>query len=388
MSTTQQVTPERMRHVANVYERLAKQFDDSDDNEVVVLLRAGAEAMERAEPREMGPGIASIGHTEDGQVVVDYGQTGPWQWVRFTPEQAEQFASTVLRKAALARAARGETELAGDDAVLRHVTTAASLLEGVDPNELTDRAVASVLSIAVQDLHAACDARRREAQQMPFQQRVDEWLLACFGAAIARDHTERSHRFLEEALETVQATGTTLSEAHQLVDYVYGRPPGELPQEIGGTLVTLVALCAAHGVDMAQCGEAELERVWTKVEAIRAKQAAKPKHSPLPEDTGPPGAQSRQALLTELMVLVSDPHRLWPDARARLTAILNAELASASEEKAATPDYRDILRDVLAEGALVLSTPLLYRVRDAMRAAAMDDNGGKTARQASAEVQP
>ena len=28
--------------------------------------------------------------------------------------------------------------------------------------------------------------------------------------------------------------------------------------------------------------DAELVRVWTKVEAIRAKQAAKPKHSPLP----------------------------------------------------------------------------------------------------------
>ena len=39
------------------------------------------------------------------------------------------------------------------------------------------------------------------------------------------------HRFLEEALELVQACGATASEAHQLVDYVYGRPVGEPAQE-------------------------------------------------------------------------------------------------------------------------------------------------------------
>jgi hypothetical protein len=116
-----------------------------------------------------------------------------------------------------------------------------------------------------------------------FQGRVDPWLLTCFGESIARDRQERSHRFLEEALETVQAAGTTASEAHQLVDYVFGRPVGELPQEIGGTMVTLAALCLAHQVDMAEAGEAELARIWTKVETIRAKQAAKPKHGPLPE---------------------------------------------------------------------------------------------------------
>lgn len=128
----------------------------------------------------------------------------------------------------------------------------------------------------------------RRAASGGFQRRVDPWLLSCFGEAIARDRTERSHRFLEEAIETVQATGTTRSEAHQLVDYVFDRPAGELPQEIGGVMVTLAALCLAHGVDMAEAGEIELARVWTKVEKIRAKQAAKPKHSPLPEHVKKP----------------------------------------------------------------------------------------------------
>lgn len=115
-----------------------------------------------------------------------------------------------------------------------------------------------------------------------FQQRVQPWLLACFGELISGDREERNHRFLEEAIELVQANGCTASEAHQLVDYVFGRPVGELSQEAGGVMVTLAALCLASDVDMHQCGEVELARIWTKVEAIRTKQAAKPKHSPLP----------------------------------------------------------------------------------------------------------
>lgn len=116
----------------------------------------------------------------------------------------------------------------------------------------------------------------------PFQARVQPWMLECFGAEIAADKIERNHRFFEEATEAVQANGMTRSEAHQLVDYTFDRPVGELHQEIGGVMVTLAALCLASGQDMHAAGETELARIWTKVEAIRAKQAAKPKHSPLP----------------------------------------------------------------------------------------------------------
>ena len=116
-----------------------------------------------------------------------------------------------------------------------------------------------------------------------FQARVQPWMMACFGPEIAADTQERNHRFLEEALELVQACGATASEAHQLVDYVYGRPVGDKHQEIGGVMVTLAALCLAQGQNMHAAGEMELARIWTKVEQIRAKQAAKPKHSPLPE---------------------------------------------------------------------------------------------------------
>ncbi|WP_255503068.1 hypothetical protein [Cupriavidus sp. UME77] len=121
------------------------------------------------------------------------------------------------------------------------------------------------------------------AMPAPFQARVQPWMLECFGVEIAADAQERNHRFLEEALELVQACGATASEAHQLVDYVYGRPVGDKAQEVGGVMVTLAALCLAQGLDMHAAGETELARIWTKVEQIRAKQAAKPKHSPLPQ---------------------------------------------------------------------------------------------------------
>lgn len=124
-----------------------------------------------------------------------------------------------------------------------------------------------------------------------FQARVRPWMLACFGEQIAADTMERNHRFLEEALELVQACGCTASEAHQLVDYVYGRPVGERSQEVGGVMVTLAALCLAQGLDMHAAGETELARVWTKVDVIRAKQAAKPKNSPLPATPTPPQPQ-------------------------------------------------------------------------------------------------
>ncbi len=109
-------------------------------------------------------------------------------------------------------------------------------------------------------------------------------MLKCFGAEIAADKTERNHRFLEESLELVQAGGCTASEAHQLVDYVFGRPVGDHAQEVGGVMVTLAALCSAFGVNMYDCAHREIDRIIKPemIERIRAKQAGKPKHSPLP----------------------------------------------------------------------------------------------------------
>ena len=123
-------------------------------------------------------------------------------------------------------------------------------------------------------------------KRLAFQWRVQPWMFACFGQEIATDITERNYRFLEESLELVQSTGCKVGEAHQIVDYVFNRPVGDPDQEVGGVMVTLAALCLASGLDMHQCGEVELTRVWGAIERIRAKQASKPKLSLSPLQGG------------------------------------------------------------------------------------------------------
>lgn len=110
-----------------------------------------------------------------------------------------------------------------------------------------------------------------------FQGRVSDWVRRCFGDAIAYDMTERSFRFLEEALELVQSVGCTKEQAQALVDYVYSRPRGTTKQEVGGVQVTLAAFCSAADIDMAHEGEQELRRVDTPelIQKIRRKQASK-----------------------------------------------------------------------------------------------------------------
>jgi NTP pyrophosphatase (non-canonical NTP hydrolase) len=138
-------------------------------------------------------------------------------------------------------------------------------------------------------------------KQTSYQARIHEWVLECFGPVVAGDKRERNHRFLEEAMELVQACGCTQFEAHQLVNYVFSRPVGDTPQEVGGVMLTLASLCHTQGIDMIECGETELARVWTKVEQIRAKQAAKPKHSPLPLRLGNEVILAHKKLMTDLL---------------------------------------------------------------------------------------
>lgn len=115
-----------------------------------------------------------------------------------------------------------------------------------------------------------------------FQDRVHAWMGECFTADVVADKVERNHRYVEESLELVQSLGCTREDAHMLVDYVFDRPSGEPHQETGGAMVTLAALCNANGINLVDAADAELARCWTKIDQIRAKQAGKPKHSPLP----------------------------------------------------------------------------------------------------------
>jgi hypothetical protein len=147
-------------------------------------------------------------------------------------------------------------------------------------------------------------------QRKTFQGRVSDWMLACFGADISSDRVERGHRYLEESLELVQTCDVTREEAHQLVDYVFDRPVGDRVQETGSALTTLAALCHATGIDMASAGETELARIWTLVEKIRAKQAAKPKGSAIPIPMPPRAPGPTQAQTDALQALADDAQRL------------------------------------------------------------------------------
>jgi hypothetical protein len=108
-------------------------------------------------------------------------------------------------------------------------------------------------------------------------------MAACFPQSSLTDVPERTHRFLEEALELAQAQGCSRDDALALVNYVYGRPDGELHQEVGGVLVTLAGLCNAAKISMDDAGDRELDRNWAKIDRIRRKQAMRPQGSPLPQ---------------------------------------------------------------------------------------------------------
>lgn len=116
----------------------------------------------------------------------------------------------------------------------------------------------------------------------PFQLETRSWLIACVGLEDANSKQLRNWRFLEEALELVQACGSTKEEALSLIDYVYDRPVGDKFQEVGGVMTTLHALGNAQEIDVEEAGETELDRCWNNIEKIRMKHFAKPNHGPLP----------------------------------------------------------------------------------------------------------
>lgn len=177
---------------------------------------------------------------------------------------------------------------------------------------------------------AAWNRRTPPAGQSDFQTRVDAWMDACFGNTIKSDKLERADRFCEEALELCQTmSGFSKDRAHALVDYVFGRPEGETFQEVGGVMITLAALCNTVDLNIDEAQETELARVWTKVEQIRAKQAAKPTGSALP--ITPNASQSDDALAVQLRNILDMFGANEFRARA-LVPIMNAREASARAE--------------------------------------------------------
>lgn len=124
-----------------------------------------------------------------------------------------------------------------------------------------------------------------------FQDGVAEWMGQCFLPSLYSNMTERGDRLLEEVLELLQAHGYDKARVPTLVDYVFDRPVGEPPQEVGGVMVTLAGYCWVAGLDMHAAGDAELARINQPdvMAKIRAKQEAKNAlhfDTPLPGNAG------------------------------------------------------------------------------------------------------
>lgn len=155
-----------------------------------------------------------------------------------------------------------------------------------------------------------------EPGRVSFQDQVRDWLLECFGQHIAGDKQERGDRLLEEVFELLQSGGYSRDRVAALRDYVWDREPGDASQEVGGVMVTLAAYCWAHEIDMESAGRAEVERIWGKIELIRAKQAAKPTGSALPvagsdriEQPGPGRVSVPEDELQSVLALIERERR-------------------------------------------------------------------------------
>lgn len=108
------------------------------------------------------------------------------------------------------------------------------------------------------------------------QKHILAWARAAFGEEQATSLPQRGLRLLEEAAESAQAAGADVQRAHRVVDHVFGRPVGELRQELGGVGVTLLAIAAAAGLSADAEELREVDRVLSRpIEEFTRRNAAK-----------------------------------------------------------------------------------------------------------------
>lgn len=94
-----------------------------------------------------------------------------------------------------------------------------------------------------------------------WQKKVVRWVTSRLGDA-AMDPHERGMRFGEEAVELLHAVGITEDEVVKLVYHVYKKPVGEIYQEIGGAVTTLLALSDSQNIDMNMATLKEIDRIY------------------------------------------------------------------------------------------------------------------------------
>ncbi len=102
------------------------------------------------------------------------------------------------------------------------------------------------------------------------QKFVLPWLYSIFGVT-AYNRAYRAARFLEEAIELCQSVGLDRESAAALVDYVYDREIGEPRQELGGVMLTTLALAENLGLDAEEALQVEFARALAFDDEKRAK---------------------------------------------------------------------------------------------------------------------
>lgn len=139
--------------------------------------------------------------------------------------------------------------------------------------------IKTVFGTALDELQQHRETAVTESSTPMRQERQDKiftWARAAFGEAQATSIPQRGLRLLEEALELFQACVGDAKKAHELVDYVFARPPGHIGQEIGGVSVTVLALAAAAGLSADTEERREVDRCLSRpVEWFTARNAAK-----------------------------------------------------------------------------------------------------------------
>jgi NTP pyrophosphatase (non-canonical NTP hydrolase) len=112
---------------------------------------------------------------------------------------------------------------------------------------------------------------RAERQKRVFDRAVEVW-----GAEPLVSRDDRARRFAEEAMELAQTQGVEADTLKRLIDYVYGRPVGDVKQEIGGVMFSLYCLAENLGLSVDGCETDEINRfLGTDPEVFRKKNEAK-----------------------------------------------------------------------------------------------------------------
>lgn len=106
---------------------------------------------------------------------------------------------------------------------------------------------------------------------------TDKFLRDAFPENRVVDPKVRAFRFLEEAMELAQSLDVTEEQAADLLHYVFDRPKGDVKQELGGCVMTLVATANALDMDFVTSGFDAITEARDRIPAIRAKDKNKPK---------------------------------------------------------------------------------------------------------------